>query len=67
MFLMKNNDKLGVFSVMINHDKLKLISKPFRKSKQIEDSLTHKNSSNFCREVWIERNSSSFVAHQLRW
>lgn len=23
MFLMKNNDKLDVFSVMINHDKLK--------------------------------------------
>jgi len=55
MFLMKNNDKLGVFSVMINHDKLKLISKPFRKSKQIEDLLTHKNSKNFCREIWIPK------------
>ncbi|MDK2791127.1 MAG: hypothetical protein PWP15_1647, partial [Methanothermococcus sp.] len=49
MFLMKNNDKLGVFSVMINHDKLKLISKPFRKSKQIEDLLIETNHKVICR------------------
>ena len=59
-------------------------TKPFRKSKQIEDLLietnhkvicrftktfgfcrTHKNSKNFCREIWIPKSDTSSLREEI--